>query len=68
MNGNNTTRRGDREIISISLPVSVYENLTFICKNLNLNRSALISVAIEEYFQKRYLMLLSGNKEDQHGV
>ena len=68
MNGNNTTRRGDREIISISLPVSVYENLTFICKNLNLNRSALISVAIEEYFQKRYLMLLSGKKDDPHGI
>lgn len=63
MSGNTTTRRGDREIISISLPVSVYENLTFICKNLNLNRSALISVAIEEYFRNRYLMLLNGDKE-----
>lgn len=51
MNGNTTTRRGDREIISISLPVSLYENLSYICKTQNLNRSAVITSAIEEYLK-----------------
>lgn len=51
MNGNTTTRRGDREIISISLPVSLYEQLSYICKTQNLNRSAVITSAIEEYLR-----------------
>lgn len=64
MNGNTTTRRGDREIISISLPVSLYENLSYICKTQNLNRSAVITSAIEEYLRTWQLT----RKEDQHGV
>lgn len=63
MNGNTTTRRGDREIISISLPVSLYENLSYICKTQNLNRSAVITSAIEEYLRTWQLT----RKEDQHG-
>ena len=64
MNGNTTTRRGVREIISISLPVSLYENLSYICKTQNLNRSAVITSAIEEYLRTWQLT----RKEDQHGV
>ena len=64
MNGNTTTRRGDREIISISLPVSLYENLSYICKTQNLNRSAVITSAIEEYLRTWQLT----RKEDSNGI
>ena len=64
MNGNTTTRRGDREIISISLPVSLYENLSYICKTQNLNRSAVITSAIEEYLRTWQLT----RKEDPNGI
>ena len=63
MNGNTTTRRGDREIISISLPVSLYENLSYICKTQNLNRSAVITSAIEEYLRTWQLTRAETRKE-----
>lgn len=46
------TRRAGREIISISLPIELYENLSFLCRTQSLNRSAVISSAIAEYISK----------------
>lgn len=48
-----TTRRADREIISISLPVSLYERFKLLCERESLNRSAVISAAIRDYLDRR---------------
>lgn len=50
---NTTTRRADREIISISLPVSLYERFKLLCERESLNRSAVISAAIRDYLDRR---------------
>ena len=47
--GMTKTRKGDREIISISVPVAVYDKMQELCEHYNLNRSALIVSAIREY-------------------
>ena len=47
--GTTKTRKGDREIISISVPVAVYDKMQELCEHFNLNRSALIVSAIREY-------------------
>jgi len=52
-NRNTTTRRADREIISISLPVSLYERFKLLCERESLNRSAVISAAIRDYLDRR---------------
>lgn len=52
-NRNTTTRRADREIISISLPVSLYERFKLLCDRESLNRSAVISAAIRDYLDRR---------------
>lgn len=52
-NRNTTTRRAAREIISISLPVSLYERFKFLCERESLNRSAVISAAIRDYLDRR---------------
>ena len=52
-NRNTTTRRADREIISISLPVSLYERFKLLCEREGLNRSAIISAAIRDYLDRR---------------
>ena len=45
------TRKGDREIISVSLPLAVYDKLEELCDHYNLNRSALIASAIANYLR-----------------
>ena len=44
-----TTRKGDREIISVSLPVSLYDAMQELCDHYNMNRSSMISKAIRSY-------------------
>lgn len=52
-NRNTTTRRADREIISISLPVALYERFRLLCERESLNRSAVVSAAIRDYLDRR---------------
>lgn len=46
------TRKGDREIISVSLPIPVYDAMIEICEHFNMNRSAMISNAISNYLRE----------------
>lgn len=46
------TRKGDREIISVSIPVSVYEKMQEICDHYDLNRSSMVTSAIVDYLHK----------------
>lgn len=52
MDGMSKTRKGDREIISVSLPVDVYDVLQDICEKRDYNRSALIASAITLYLSQ----------------
>lgn len=45
------TRKGDREIISVSLPLEVYDKMEEICDHFNMNRSAMVSNAISNYLR-----------------
>ena len=45
------TRKGDREIISVSLPLEVYDKMVELCDHYNLNRSAMIASAIANYLR-----------------
>lgn len=45
------TRKGDREIISVSLPLDVYDQMEKVCDHYHLNRSAMISYAIVSYLE-----------------
>lgn len=45
------TRKGDREIISVSLPLEVFDKLQELCDHYDLNRSSLIASAIAEYLR-----------------
>ena len=49
MKDNSKTRKGDREIISVSLPVSLYERMEEVCDHYHMNRSAMGSSAIRDY-------------------
>lgn len=46
------TRKGDREIISVSIPVSVYEQMQKLCDHYDMNRSSMITSAIVDYLHK----------------
>ena len=46
------TRKGDREIISVSLPLEVYEKMEELCDHYNMNRSAMVASAIANYLWK----------------
>lgn len=46
---NSSTRKGDREIISVSLPVSLFEKMEEVCDHYHMNRSAMVSSAIRDY-------------------
>ena len=46
---NSSTRKGDREIISVSLPVSLFETMEEVCDHYHMNRSAMVSSAIRDY-------------------
>lgn len=49
--GTSKTRKGDREIISVSLPIAVYEAMEEVCDHYNMNRSAMIANAISDYLR-----------------
>ena len=43
------TRKGHREILSVSIPVSLYDKLIAVCEIYDMNRSAVVSSAIRDY-------------------
>lgn len=45
------TRKGDREIISVSLPIPVYDAMQEVCDHYNMNRSSMIASAISDYLK-----------------
>lgn len=45
------TRKGDREIISVSLPIAIYDAMEELCDHYNMNRSAMIASAIADYLR-----------------
>ena len=49
--GQSKTRKGDREIISVSLPLSVYDAMQEVCDHYNMNRSSMVASAIAEYLR-----------------
>lgn len=46
------TRKGDREIISVSLPLEVYDKMEELCDHFNMNRSAMVASAITNYLRE----------------
>ena len=50
--GISKTRKGDREIISVSLPLPVYDAMQEVCEHYNMNRSSMIASAIADYLRK----------------
>ena len=51
-NGMSKTRKGDREIISVSLPLPVYDAMQELCDHYNMNRSSLVATAIANYLRE----------------
>ena len=49
--GMSKTRKGDREIISVSLPLPVYDAMQELCEHYNINRSSMIASAIANYLK-----------------
>lgn len=47
-----TSRKGSREIISVALPVALYDALQHVCESRDLNRSAMIASAIAAYLER----------------
>lgn len=45
------TRKGDREIISVSLPLEVYDKMQELCDHYNINRSSMVASAIAQYLR-----------------
>ncbi len=45
------TRKGERQIVSVSLPLPVYDRLQEIADHYSMNRSALIAKAITDYLK-----------------
>ena len=52
MDGISKTRKGDREIVSVSLPLEVFDKMQMLCDHYNMNRSGMIATAITEYLRK----------------
>lgn len=50
--GISKTRKGDREIISVSLPLPVYDAMQEVCDHYNMNRSSMIASSIADYLRK----------------
>jgi len=46
-----TTRKGDRQIITVSLPLEVFDKMQELCDHYNMNRSAMIASAIADYLR-----------------
>ena len=51
LDGMSKTRKGDREIISVSLPLPVYDAMQEVCDHYNMNRSSMIASAIADYIR-----------------
>lgn len=49
--GMSKTRKGDREIISVSLPLELYDRMQEVCEHYNMNRSSMIASAIADYLR-----------------
>ena len=49
---NKSTRKCDREIISVSLPIPLYDALQETCEKHDLNRSSLIASAIADHLRQ----------------
>lgn len=49
--GMSKTRKGDREIVSVSLPLEVYDKMQEVCDHYNMNRSSMVASAIAEYLR-----------------
>lgn len=49
--GTSKTRKGDREIISVSLPLEVYDKMQEVCDHYNMNRSSMVASAIADYLR-----------------
>ena len=54
------TRKGDREIISVSLPLEVYDKMQEVCEHYNMNRSSMVASAISDYL--RFLEVKVGER------
>lgn len=48
---NKSTRTANREIITVSLPLPVYDAMQQICDRYNMNRSSMIASAIADYLR-----------------
>lgn len=51
MQDGSKTRKGDREIISVSVPLAVYDAMQELIERYDMNRSALITSAIVDYIR-----------------
>lgn len=51
------TRKGDREIISVSLPLEVYDKMEELCEHFNMNRSAMVASAITNYLREMGMLV-----------
>lgn len=60
MKDSSKTRKGERQIVSVSLPLPVYDALQQVADHYSLNRSALIAKAISDYLNA--LGLKAGEK------
>ena len=49
--GMSKTRKGEREIISVSLPLPVYDAMMEVCDHYNMNRSSMVASAIADYLR-----------------
>ena len=47
----NNSRKGDRQIVSVAIPVNVYETLTAVMGHFNISRSELITKAVVAYLR-----------------
>ena len=59
--GMSKTRKGDREIISVSLPLPVYDAMQELCDHYNMNRSSLVATAIANYLQEFGIKVVNRN-------
>lgn len=51
MKDGSKTRKGERQIVSVSLPLHVYDALQEVADHYSMNRSALIAKAIADYLK-----------------
>ena len=51
MKTGNNSRKGDRQIVSVAIPVNVYETLTAVMEHFNISRSELITKAVVVYLR-----------------